>query len=100
MNIYTYVMAIGVAHWTSDNKGQCLETNEGSSVTAPACYLKRISRQPRERESIWSLMGWLSQGAVILRVQQAEFTGQKTERKECTEEEIWRPKAHPRQALS
>ena len=76
------------------------EINKVIPVTAPACYLKRISRQPRERESIWSLMGWLSQGAVILRVQQAEFTGQKTDRKECTEEELWRPKAHPRRALS
>ena len=50
MNIYTYVMAIGVAHWTSDNKGQCLETNEGSSVTAPACYLSKCAGSGVRRE--------------------------------------------------
>ena len=33
MNIYTYVMAIGVAHWTSDNKGQCDPRETGNKVS-------------------------------------------------------------------
>ena len=83
-------MAIGVAHWTSDNKGQCLETNEGSSVTAPACYLSKCpgtvsgekSRQNPEDCEVkrWS---WESRGTKAAGVHRTEWGGGRTAQKEA-----------------
>lgn len=36
---------------------------QGHPCDCPSLLPKRVSRQPGEREPVWSLMGWLSQGS-------------------------------------
>lgn len=89
MNIYTYVMAIGIAHWTSDSKGQCLETNEGSTVTAPACYLSKCPGSGVRREVQAESPGG---------PKQLEFTGPSEEvgaLRKKRHPEIWVPEVGP-----